>query len=137
MEIFVKFVIYKEAFTELQTECSHNKKTSHISHEHFQTCEYLINLPPKQAKLVFEAKTGMLDIKANFKNKYAKVLKCPRCLGSSETVSHIFICPSGLWFPKVLRGFTLESLSKPTSVSTLNKLRKFLERYLKARTLLL
>ena len=104
---------------ELQIECSYNKKTSHISYEHFQTCDYLTSLPPKQAKLIFKAKTGMLDIKANFKNKHANVLKCPLCLGSSETFSHIFICPSGLWFPKVLRGFTLESLNKPTSVSTL------------------
>ena len=27
--------------------------------------------------------------------------------------------PSGLWFPKVLGAFTLKSLNKPTSVSTL------------------
>ena len=79
----------------------------------------------------------MLDIKANFKNKYANVLKCPLCLGSSETFSHIFICPSGLWFPKVLRGFTLESLNKPTSVSTLKKLGRLLERYLETRKLLM
>ena len=132
---FVKSVIYKEAFMELQIECSYNKKTSHISYEHFQTCDYLTSLPPKQAKLIFKAKTGMLDIKVNFKNKYANVLKCPLCLGSSETFSHIFICPSGLWFPKVLRGFTLESLNKPTSLSTLKKLGRFLERYLDTRKL--
>ena len=30
------------------------------------------------------------------------VLKCPLCMSSSETFSHIFICPSGLWFLKVL-----------------------------------
>ena len=134
---FVKSVIYKEAFMELQIECSYNKKTSHISYEHFQTCDYLTSLPPKQAKLIFKAKTGMLDIKVNFKNKYANVLKCPLCLGSSETFSHIFICPSGLWFPKVLRGFTLESLNKPTSLSTLKKLGRFLERYLETRKLLM
>ena len=134
---FVKSVIYKEAFMELQIECSYNKKTSHISYEHFQTCDYLTSLPPKQAKLIFKAKTGMLDIKVNFKNKYANVLKCPLCLCSSETFSHIFICPSGLWFPKVLRGFTLESLNKPTSVSTLKKLGRFLERCLETRKLLM
>ena len=95
---FVKSVIYKEAFMELQIECSYNKKTSHISYEHVITSR----LPPKQAELILKAKTGMLDIKANFKNKYANVLKCPLCLGSSETCSHIFICPNGLSFPKVL-----------------------------------
>ena len=92
--------------------------------------------PPMQAKLIFKAETGMLGIKANFKNKYAYVLKCPICLGSSETFN-IFICSSGLWFPKVLRGFTLESLNKPSSVSTLKKLGSFLERYLEARKLLI
>ena len=134
---FIKSVIYKEAFMELQIECSYNKKTGHISYEHFQTCDYLTSLPPKQAKLIFKAKTGMLDIKVNFKNKYANVLKCPLCLGGSEAFSHIFVCPSGLWFPKVLRGFTLESLNKPTSLSTLKKLGRFLERYLETRKLLM
>ena len=86
---FVKSVTYKVAFVELQIECSYNEKTSHISHDHFQTCEYLTSLPPKQAKLAFKAKTGMLDIKANFENKYAYVLKCPLCLGSSETYVHL------------------------------------------------
>ena len=91
---FVKSAISKEAFIELQIECSYNKKTGHISHECFQTSDYLTSLPPKLTKLVFEAKTGMLDIGANFKNKYANVLKCPLCMGSSETFSHIFVCPS-------------------------------------------
>ena len=99
---FVKSVNCKEAFMQLQIECSYDKKTSHISYEHFQTCDYLTSLPPKQLKLIFKVKTGMLDIKADFKNKYAKVLTSPLCLGSSERFSHIFICPSGLWFPKVL-----------------------------------
>ena len=52
---FVKSVIYKEAFMELQTERSYNKKTSHVSHENFQTSDYLTSLLPKQAKLVFKA----------------------------------------------------------------------------------
>ena len=68
---FVKSAIYQEAFIELQTECFYNKKTSHISHEYFQTSDYLTSLPPKLAKLVFKAKTSMRDINANFKNKYA------------------------------------------------------------------
>ena len=57
-------------------------------------------------------------------------------MDSSETFSYIFVCPSDQWFPKVLRGVTLESLNKPTSVSTLKKLGKLLERCLEARNLL-
>ena len=90
---------------ELQIESSYDKKATHISRKHFQTNDYLASLPLKLGKLAFKAKTDMLDIKANFKNKYANVLKCPLCLGSTETFNKIFICPSGLWFPKVLRGF--------------------------------
>ena len=59
---YVKSVIYKEAFMELQIECSYNKKTSHISYEHFQTCDYLTSLPPKQAKLIFKAKMARLTL---------------------------------------------------------------------------
>ena len=81
--------------------------------------------------------TDMLHIKANLKNKHGNVLKCLLCLGSSETFSHVFICTSDLCLTKVLRGFTLESLNKPTSVFTLKKLGKFLERYLEARKLLM
>ena len=138
---FVKSVIYKEAFIELQIECFYNKKTSHISYEHFQTCDYLTIAPPppppKQAKLIFKAKTGFLTLRLTSKTGTLNVLKCPLCLGSSEIFSHIFICPSGLWFPKVLRGFTLESFNKPTSVFTLKKLGRFLERYLETRKLLM
>ena len=119
---FVKSATYKEAFMV-------------IFHMNIFRPVITSLVCPKLAKLVFNAKTGMLDIKANFKNKYANVLKCLLCMGSSETFSHIFICPSGLWFLKVLRGFTLEFLNKPTSVSTLKKLGKFLERYLEARKL--
>ena len=78
---FLKSAIEKEAFMQLQIECSYNKKTSHISHEYFQTRDYLTSLPPKQAKLVFKAKTGMLDIKANLKDKYPNALKCPLFYG--------------------------------------------------------
>ena len=79
-----------------QIECSYNKRTSHISHKRFQTSGCLVSLPPELAKLVFKAKTGMLDLKAHFTNKDVNVLKCPLCMGSSETFSHILKCPSGL-----------------------------------------
>ena len=64
---FVKTVIYKEAFMELQIECSYNKKTSHISYEHFQTCDYLNSLPPKQAKLIFKGKLACLTLRLTSK----------------------------------------------------------------------
>ena len=79
----------------------------------------------------------MLDTKANFKISTLYVLKFPLCRGSSETSSHIFIFLSGLWFSKVLRGFALEYLNKPTSVSTLKNLGKLPERYLEASKLLM
>ena len=59
---FVKSVIYKEAFMELQIECSYNKKASHISHEHFQTytCDYLTSLPQSMQNWYLKLKLACL-----------------------------------------------------------------------------
>ena len=64
---FVKSVIYKETFMELQIECSYDKTTTHISHEHFQTCDYLTSLLPEQAKLVLKLKLACLTLRLTSK----------------------------------------------------------------------
>ena len=78
----------------------------------------------------------MIDIKAYFKNKYANVLRCHLCVGSSETFSYSYILYMSISHV-VSKGFTLESLNKPTLVYTLKKSGKFLERYLEDRKLLM
>ena len=70
---FVKSSVYREAFLQLQVELSINRKTSHLSYSKLRTKEYLKQLPPSLARVVFRAKTRMLDIKINYKNKYREI----------------------------------------------------------------
>ena len=57
---FVKSSVYREAFLQLQVELSMNSKTSHLSHSKLCTKDYLKQLPPNLAKVVFKTKTRML-----------------------------------------------------------------------------
>ena len=65
---FVKSAIFKEALLQLQVELFSNRKTNHISYQHFflKPNDYLIKLPSHLARLVFKAKSRMLDIKINW-----------------------------------------------------------------------
>ena len=62
------------------------------------------------ARLVFKAKTRMLDIKINYKRKYKNGLHCPFCSEYDETFEHIFKCNVGLRVPKQLKDFTLRTV---------------------------
>ena len=75
---FVKSAIFKEALLQLQVELFSNRKTNHISHQHsfFKTNDCLIKLPTHLERLVFKAKTRMLDVKVNYKRKYKNGLHC-------------------------------------------------------------
>ena len=76
---FVKSSIFKEALLQLQVELSSNRKTNHITHQHssLKPNDYLLQLPSNLARLVFKAKTRMLDIKINYKRKCKNGLHCP------------------------------------------------------------
>ena len=45
------------------------------------------------SKLLFQLRSRMIDVKANFKNKYVNI-KCPICKleGSEDTQPHVFEC---------------------------------------------
>ena len=62
---FVKSALFKEALFQLQVELSSNRKTNHISYQHsfIKPNDYLIKLPSHLPRLVFKAKTRMLDVK--------------------------------------------------------------------------
>ena len=95
---FVKSAIFKEALLQLQVELSSNRKTNHISYQHsiLKPNDYLIQLPSHLARLVFKAKTRMLDIKINYKRKYKNGLHCPFRCEYDETFEHIFKCNARL-----------------------------------------
>ena len=102
---FVKSAIFKEALLQLQVELSSNRKTSHITYQHssLKPNDYLLQLPSHLARLVFKAKTRMLDIKINYTRKKYKCLHCPFCSACDETFEHIFKCNAGLRVPKQLK----------------------------------
>ena len=90
---FVKCAIFKEALLQLQVELSSNRKTNHITYQHFslKPNDYLLQLPSHLARLVFKAKTRTLDIRVNYKRKYKNGLHCPFC-SEYERFEHIFKC---------------------------------------------
>jgi len=50
---------------------------------------YMANLTRKQASAIFKARTRMLDVKENFKNKYPGTQGCRMCNEEPETQKHI------------------------------------------------
>ena len=129
---FVKSAIFKEALLRLQIELSSNAKTNHISYQHSfsKPIDYLIKLPSHLARLVFKAKTRMLDIKINYRRKHKNGLHCPFWFEYDKTIEHIFKCNAGL---RVLKDFTLQSFSMAPSEKLLKKLRYFPSKYNKYR----
>ena len=133
----VKSSVYREAFLQLQVELSMNRKTSHLSYSKLCTKDYLKQLPPSLAKVVFRAKARMLDIKTNYKNKYYKNLKCPFYCVLDESFDHIFTCRFGIRVPKEIKHFRLQSFGSDVSLPVLEKTGQFLKRYLKYRACLI
>ena len=131
----VNISVYREAFLQLQVEFSINRKTSHLSCNKLCTKDYLKQLPPSLAKVVFRAKTRMLDIKTNYKNEYYENLKCPFCCELDE-FDRIFTCRFGIRVPKEIKHFRLQSFGSEVSLPVLEKIGQFLKRYLKYRAYL-
>ena len=131
LEVLCKSAIFKEALLQLQVELSSNRKTNHISYQHsfFKTNDYLIKLPSYLARLVFKAKTRMLDVKINYKRKYKTGLHCPFCSEYDKTFEHVFKCSAGLRIPEQLKDFILQSFSMAPSEKLLEKLGYFLGKY--------
>ncbi len=51
--------------------------------------EYLYSMPRKQASTIFKARSRMLKVKTNYKNKYKNNLKCRACGLIDETQNHV------------------------------------------------
>ena len=114
-----------------------NMKTSHLSCNKLCTKDYLKQLPPSLAKVVFRAKTRMLDIKTNYKNKYYENLKYPFCCVLDKSFGHMFTCRFGIRVSKEIRHFRLQSFGSEVSLWILEKIGQFLKRYLKYRAYLI
>ena len=71
----------------------------------------------------------MIDLKVNFKKKHEMDSLCPFCNIWDETQEHIFVCDSGLNFPKILQNFKMACISGDFSHRKAKSLEKFLEKY--------
>ena len=86
----VKSSVYREAFLQLKVKLSTNRETSHLSYSKLCIKDYLKQLPPGLARVVFRVKTRMSEIKTNYKHKYYENVKCPFCCVLDKSFDHIF-----------------------------------------------
>ena len=91
--------------------------------------DYLKQLPPSLARVVFRAKTRKLDIKTNYKNKYSENLKCPFCCVLHESFDYIFTCRFGITVPKEIIHFRLQFFSSEVPLPVLERLGSFFTKY--------
>ena len=91
-----KSAINQVAFSKLVETCSTCRKTSHLIYSRLKTSKYLHELDPQHARVIFRAEVRILDLKINFKKKYAQDLLCPFCRHDQETFEHVFSCNVGL-----------------------------------------
>jgi hypothetical protein len=70
-----------------------HSKVLHLDHNRWETQAYLKpnNMSILEAKFIFLVRTRMLDVKANFKNKYRNNVKCANC-DEEETQAHLLFC---------------------------------------------
>ena len=67
-------------------------KMSKLKYFNLKTKPYLTKLPVKRAKLLFKARTHMLDVKMNFGGKRMTKNKCPLGCSVEDSQSHLFSC---------------------------------------------
>ena len=84
------------AFTYLLTEKAKLSKVSHIKYTEFKIQEYfapnVTNL--KSTKFLYHARSRILDVRQNYKNKHNGDLLCQVCgdLSSSDDQEHLLFC---------------------------------------------
>ena len=98
---FKKFVneqVEKKALQYLQQLKGKHSKVDHIKHNGFNMQEYFLpeNVYSIQmTKFIFQAKTRMIDVKCNFKNKFKKEdRKCPFGCDLEDSQEHLLLCPN-------------------------------------------
>ena len=90
----VKVAIHKAAFVYLNSEKQKRDKVKHVEHRYLKLQPYLCpgQLEIKEAKLLFQLRTKMVDVRENFKNKYPDTM-CPVCMGiCRDSQEHVLEC---------------------------------------------
>ena len=72
-----------------------NSKKYNSAHLSVKKKKYIDYLPPSLAMTILKARTGMTEVKANFKNMHTDLL-CRKCRSSEENLLHILRCNTRL-----------------------------------------
>ena len=91
-KILLKNKVKEKVLSELCLEAQSKTKLKNLKYEFLERQQYVTKLPPKTAKLVFKIRTSMIDVKTNFKSKYADDMTCRICGLEEETFDHLFRC---------------------------------------------
>ena len=128
-KLLVKNTLKRDAFLQLEAQCLANRKTCHLSSDKLKAQDYLFSLEPNCARIIFRTRCRMIDLKVNFKKKYGMDLRCPFCNDWDETLKHIFVCDSGLNFPKILQNFNMACISGDVSHKKVKSLGNISDKY--------
>lgn len=79
---------------ELKQYLKNSKKGKYIEASNISFKKYLSHLNYEEAITILKIRTGMLDIKANYKQKYNSNLKCDMCKTETENFDHFMVCNS-------------------------------------------
>ena len=97
----IKKAVLRKNEEEVNEAIKNGKKTENIKSDKEN---YINKLKFEDARILFMAKAGMLDLRANYKNKYKDGLECKTCVGKVENTQHIFECPAYEEVFKKLKG---------------------------------
>ena len=89
----IKNSVYLLAFEQLKQECRSKSKTQGLSYSEFKMQNYLQVLTPPNAKVVLQARSKTLDIKAQSPFLYGDTI-CRVCNASDENLPHVLECGS-------------------------------------------
>ena len=105
IKMHIKDKIMKQNDKEIEEEIKNGSKTK-MMHEYNK--KFIENLKFEEARAIFMMITRMIDVKANFKNKY-KNLECNVCKMEDNTL-HLFKCTKYKDLNESIQGETFEEL---------------------------
>ena len=96
LQNYVRKVIYEKSLEYLNKLKKKHTKVENVKHEELKLQEYLKpqNVEDNQlAKLMFAARTRMLDVRTNYRNRYTQTdVKCPFKCNSEDSQEHLLEC---------------------------------------------
>ena len=77
----------------LKGDCRSKKKTENLSYRNLELQPYLYLMDPSKSRIIFRARSHMLNTKNDMKNKFANQNTCCRlCNSADESIYHIVNC---------------------------------------------